>query len=134
MQVKYQKTVTETVEAKWIVIEIPVDDDDMPVDYPFRNGGEWSVWVDVETGEIDEWPHGIPPHQFAPKVRYSGVYILANAKRRMIRELIEEYVPDCLPNEYGDYLTLSVDEDGKITNWCATPENVASSFWPIEGD
>jgi len=30
---------------------------------------------------------------------------------------IEDYVPDLVPGSYGDYVTLDIDQYGRITNW-----------------
>ena len=33
---------------------------------------------------------------------------------------IQDYIPNCIPNDYGDYINLEIAEDGTITNWIRT--------------
>jgi len=42
-------------------------------------------------------------------------------------EISNDYVPNCIPNEYGDYLDLCV-MSGKITNWESTLEEIEEEF------
>jgi hypothetical protein len=55
------------------------------------------------------------------KVCDEGVYILLDADRKEITRRTG-YVPNrLLPGDYGDYLSVDIDENGKITNWLKSP-------------
>ena len=46
-----------------------------------------------------------------------------------------DYVPRCIPGEFGDYLEFDIDADGRVAKWgqFCTPERVAKSFWSDNG-
>lgn len=87
---------------------------------PLRQGDVWRIFVNLDTGVIDDWPEGV-----TAKVHYkvcdAGVYSLidADGKERAKREW---YVPPMLSPGgagYGDYVIMKIDGTGKIDNWSA---------------
>jgi hypothetical protein len=120
---KMKKKVIQEVDVKWIVMCLPVyyGDEDIPLDFPFRKGDQWEVKVDLETGVIDEWPAGRSA-EFHMKVTDGGTYTLLSESGEVIATREEEYVPQCVPGAYGDYVELSIEETGRITNWPKKPD------------
>jgi hypothetical protein len=50
-----------------------------------------------------------------------GIYILLDVDRKEIARR-NDYVPNrLLPGNHGDYLSLDIAENGKITNWLKSP-------------
>ena len=123
-------TVKREVEAKYLTLFVPVnyEDEDMPFDAPLRIGDTWRATIDLDGGRILDWPEG-KRLSFYMKVCDSGAYALLDADRNVLARR-EDYVPnELLTGEYGDYLSLEIDETGKITNWFKRP-----SLADFEGD
>lgn len=121
---------TEVVAAA-IRLTLPVDygDEDMPLDYPHRKDDVWTVTVDLDTGQIRDWPTGVPAHHLYMKVCDSGTYCLLDGNDQPVGRVLEqEYVPDCIPGECGDYVDFRIDEAGRITNWKLVPDEVGGCF------
>lgn len=112
-------TMKREVEAKYLELSVPVnyEDEDMPFDAPMRIGDTWRATIDLDEGRILDWPAGKTLSMECMKVVDEGVYVLLDADRNEIARR-EDYVPnDLLPGNYGDYLSLEIDETGRITNW-----------------
>lgn len=112
-------TVKKEIEAKYLDLDVAVryDEEDMPNDAPLRNGKEWKAFINLETATIENWPKGKTLSFHDMKVCDEGIYILLDADKNEITR-IEGYAPNSLlPGEYGDYLDMDIDENGKITNW-----------------
>ncbi len=96
---------------------------------PFRNGNYWEPKINVDTGQIINWPFGL----FADihyKVCDDGEYILK--KDNKIYKYINYYVPnilDCSEDQsgYGDYIIMRVTADGHILNW--NPNKIDMTRW-----
>jgi len=122
-------TVKQEVEINTLLMTIPVfyGTDDMPNDYPNRAGDTWSVLIDVDSGQIHNWPEGIEPLSFYMKVTDSGNYQLFKGVDpdefgEPVLSILQNYVPNNLvPGEYGDYINFDIDENGLITNWPSNP-------------
>jgi hypothetical protein len=87
---------------------------------PCRNGEYWEPIIDVDTGIIINWPKGIKANVHY-KCCDDGTYTLLDSDKSQIIAK-EGYVPDCLcPEEagYGDYIIMSIDENGHIDGWVA---------------
>jgi len=98
-------------------------DDDMPSDFPglCSNKQTWAAVVDIDTGIIASWPQGIA-RKMHVKVCDAGLYTLFDADGNSVAR-IDGYVPHgVVPGSYGDYVELTIDENGKITNWPAKPD------------
>jgi len=79
------------------------------------------VTINLKTKEISGNENGM---NVWSKVVDTGVYTLITKDDRLT---IYDYVPDCIPNEYGDYIDLDV-KDGKVTNWTSTDEEILAEF------
>ena len=115
-----------------IRMDLPVryDDEDMPDDYPLRDGDMWRIVVDVETGKIRNWPAGVkvPKLNLTMKVCDEGRYHLIGVDGNVIASINQDYVPGCIPGEYGDYVHFDLDGKGNITNWKFDASNLDSFF------
>lgn len=120
---QFQVTKPVTIDVAYVRISIPLrydDDGGMAKDFPLRNGQIWTADVDIETGEI----HGFPAtgaFEVYEKASDSGCYYLLDSTKQVIASRENEYVPDIVPGEWGDYVILKI-RDGKITNWPRNPE------------
>lgn len=90
---------------------------------PFRSGDFWCPRINVDFGEVLEWPKGITADVHY-KVCDEGAYMIDAHGRQLIWQ--GDYVPDrflCHGDRgYGDYIILNIDENGKIKNY-VKPEN-----------
>lgn len=108
----------QLVEVTHVRIFLPVkyDEDDMPNDFPFRKGESWAITVEADTGKIVGWPQGKTADLYM-KVTDGGSYFLLGEDGKVIAALEQDYVPDCIPGEYGDYIIFVIDADGVIADW-----------------
>ena len=98
------------------------DDDDIPSDFPLLDLGRgvWNADVLIDTGEIVDWPKG-DPRSMHVKVCDAGIYSLLDAEGNVLAEH-DGYVPHgVVPGSYGDYVELTINENGVITNWPKDP-------------
>lgn len=104
--------------------------EDMPLDFPMRRkvkksdpdrfqGGDccgvWDVVIDIDTGIIAGWPKMGKKSELHLKVTDSGHYELLDGKKLL--SSVDDYVPSCVPGEYGDYIIMTIDGEGRIENW-----------------
>lgn len=90
---------------------------------PLHDGEHWQCMIDVDAGIILNWPKGTTA-KFYSKVCDDGTYSILDENKQPIKTY-EGYVPDCLAIDdsgYGDYIIITVDENGKIKNWNPTFE------------
>lgn len=126
--------IEKTVNIRFLEIEIPVryDDEDIPYDFPLRDGDMWRATIDIDTGVIKDWPQGKSGDMYL-KVCDEGIYEIFDENYSSIGKLDQEYVPnELVPGEYGDYVDFKIDENGKITNWYSSPD--VSEFFRDEDD
>ena len=121
----------EIVNARYIRVRVPVDygEEDMPNNYPHRKDDAWDVLIDVETGQIQDWPAGTPPRALCMKVADGGSYYLLDADKKVLATIDDGYVPCCLSDEDNDYLEFSIDANGRIDSWDACPFVLADDFF-----
>ena len=93
--------------------------DDNPT-IPCRQGDDWCPLIDLETGKIEGWPEGVTAKTHY-KVCDDGHYWLLDDARRQVGKWWGHYVPDAFlchgDRGYGDYIILTVGEDGIIAGW-----------------
>lgn len=85
---------------------------------PCRVRDSWCPTIDLDTGIINDWPTGTTASVHY-KVCDAGIYKLLDADKNVIRE-IDGYVPGMMSpggSGYGDYVIMTIGEDGKIENW-----------------
>lgn len=85
---------------------------------PLRQGDDWEVMIDMDTGRIRNWPEGVTA-DIHYKVCDDGAYALLDDAMNTIAR-IEGYVPSimCPKDEgFGDYVIMDIGPDGVIANW-----------------
>lgn len=119
MKLEVERTKKEEIDIAAIRCELAVryEEQDIPNDYPHRRGDVWDITIDVETGKIRDWPQGLAPRNVYMKVCDQGTYSLLDASGAVIERVDEDYVPSCIPGEYGDYVDFKIDGFGRIANW-----------------
>lgn len=126
---KAKRTIEQEVEVKTIRIEVEVryEEEDIPNDFPMRDGDMWRADVDMDSGQIKDWPRG-KAGNLAMKVCDCGTYTLYDAQGNELARLDGDYCPNgVVPGEFGDYINLEINENGLITNWPKHP-NFGSFF------
>jgi hypothetical protein len=94
-----------------------VDDEDGTL-IPLRRGDCWAPVIELATGKICDWPKGVTSDVHY-KVCDDGRYVLLDEDMNILRD-IEGYVPAMLgPGGHGDYVIMSIGDDGAIANWRA---------------
>lgn len=111
-----ERRTTENIKLThlWIQAHVRFGNEDMPYDFPFRHKDSWTPVIELDTGRIVDWPQGKTSKVFL-KVCDEGRYHLMDDG--MIIETISGYVPDFVPNQYGDYIDFIINADGVISNW-----------------
>lgn len=121
-------TETRTVNVKMLKVEAGVrywedgkingvEDEDGTL-IPFRSGDAWRPMIDIDTGMIIEWPAGTTA-ELHYKVCDEGIYTLIGDDGAEITSK-EGYVPAIMSpggRGYGDYIIMTIGEDGKIAGW-----------------
>jgi hypothetical protein len=128
-KMKITVKVEKEVEIKTVMINISPRyigddaDDDMATNFPLLNEQKtaWIAKVDVDNGVIENWPAG-DAREMHVKVCDSGTYRLIDVDGNEVAAIVNGYVPNGLiPGSYGDYVELTIDETGRITNWPKYP-------------
>ena len=97
---------------------IPESDDDPKI--PCRDGDMWRLRINVDTGQIINWPKDGPYAKVEYKVCDGGIYSLYDEDGELISRVENGYVPAFLATNgegYGDYVILEIDGNGFIKNW-----------------
>lgn len=121
MKITITRPVEIDIDSIRLILPMRYDDEDMPFEYPFRKDDVWDVTVDLDTGQIRNWPGGHALDLYT-KVCDEGTYILMS-KGVVVAKIEENYVPnDLVPGKYGDYVDLQIDDTGLIKNWPKRPK------------
>jgi hypothetical protein len=86
---------------------------------PCRKGDMWNLLIDIDNGVIINWKQGVKADVHY-KVCDAGSYYLRDDDGNAALSIEDDYVPSILcPTEsgYGDYIIMSIDENGKIDGW-----------------
>lgn len=81
---------------------------------------EWTIMlnIDIETGEVTNWPKNCPFDFTNIKIVDTGTYVLWITGLADNFISYSGYVPECLgPHGYGDYLMFEIDENSHIVDW-----------------
>lgn len=104
--------------------------DDILKDYPQLKGedyfGDASILlkIDVDSGEVINWPKNCPFDFYNFKLVDTGKYKLLTDEGNTIAEY-KGYVPQILGHYgYGDYLMFEIDENSKIIDFKFTQEEL----------
>jgi len=115
---------TIEVNITHVLVNLPVryDEEDIPNDFPLREGKMWNAKIEIDTGKIEGWPMG-QVGEFYMKVVDEGTYRLLDDKGAVVASIEQNYVPHgVIPGEYGDYVDFDIDANGVITNWPKRPD------------
>jgi hypothetical protein len=115
--------VEKEVEIKYVKVQVAVryEEEDIPNNFPLRNGDMWNAKIDIDRGVVIDWPNG-EKGNLEMKICDEGSYYLLDENDNVILKIEEDYVPNrLLPGSYGDYLKLHINENGVITNWYSKP-------------
>ena len=87
---------------------------------PFRAGDYWLPIIDLESGQVLDWPAGMEA-RIHYKVCDDGEYWLLDDRRQRIAKWKSDYVPNgvlCVGESgFGDYIIFSITADGRIQGW-----------------
>jgi hypothetical protein len=99
-----------------------------------RQGKRYFVLkIDVETGQVLNWPKNSPYSFFDAKIVDTGKYLLLDKNEEVIAEY-DGYVPDCVGHGgWGDYLEFEINSDSNIPGWMFTQEDL-DEFMKESGD
>lgn len=129
MKTTIMKPVEVEIATVSVILPVNYEEEDMPNDFPLRQGDQWRATIDIDTGKINDWPAG-RSGKFFMKVCDGGTYTLRDPSGNVLAER-QDYVPnDLIPGEYGDYVHLQINEEGLITNWPKEPD--VSQFFEDE--
>ena len=117
------------VNAKWLQIICPFnyandieingnqfeDDDSEIIGLPLFEKGVWNVIIDIDNGTIQDWEIGKSVSIYS-KLRDEGSYFVLDNDYNEIASIKQNYVPNFL-GKYGDYLELTINENGKVENF-----------------
>lgn len=117
------------VDAIRCVLPVKYDDEDMPYDFPFRRGEIWDVTIDLNSRKIRNW-NG-PAIELSMKVTDGGCYYLLSGVNQ-VAGIEADYVPECIPQRYGDYIEFTILEDGTLDGWRPDPVSIAECFFKRE--
>ena len=126
MKIKVMKEVE--IEVKKVVIEFCpryLDEEESAFhkskDTPMFDGNKVSITFSPETGVIFGWPDSKPVSIYE-KICDEGTYILLDENNNEVAAIRENHVPSVVPNEFGDYISLEINDMGKITNFIPNPD------------
>jgi hypothetical protein len=125
---KAKVKIEQEIEIVAVNISVPVryKEEDIPNNFPLRDGEMWHATVDIDTGKIEGWPEGVSGDLYM-NVCDEGMYLLIDVHGQYVAKRFG-YVPHgVVPGEYGDYIDLKINAEGVITNWPAKP-NVSAFF------
>lgn len=87
---------------------------------PLRNGVLWEPVIELETGQVQNWPEGVTADVHY-KVCDQGEYWLLGAAKQRLAKWKGCYVPNdilCVgDNGYGDYIIFKVGGDSAVIGW-----------------
>jgi len=125
---KVKLKIEKTYDAKWLHVSAGVRywedatvndvEDEVGELIPCRKGDRWEPRINVETGEIVNWQKSVKA-KIHYKVCDDGTYRLMDANGEQIISQDSYVISSLCPDEngYGDYIIMTVDENGMIQNW-----------------
>jgi hypothetical protein len=95
-------------------------------------GYEVELVIDLYTKQVIDYNLSLlkTPTIWA-KIRDEGIYQLIDEDEKVLAEIKDDYVPDFIPNEYGDYIDLEVEYDSGcpyVINMPASAEEIVAAF------
>lgn len=121
MKIQIPATIEEDVCLVRISAAVNYGEEEIPNDFPGRNGDMWNADIEIDTGKILNWPAGRCADMHLT-VKDAGSYYLVSRDGRIVAAITDYYVPHGLiPGNYGDTIELTIGKDGVITNWPRQP-------------
>jgi hypothetical protein len=117
MKIQIPVMTEKTIATIRVSVPVNYDEDDMPNNYPHRKGNVWAIDIDAVDGQIRGWPPGVAPLHLSMKVVDEGSYEVLDENGGTILKVDQNYVPDWIPGEYGDYIDFKISSGGRIENW-----------------
>lgn len=124
VEVKYLKAVCRVRYWEDASVNGDPEDDENPK-IPFANGEDWAVIIELEGGAILDWPKGVTA-DLHYKVCDEGRYDLLDENKSPVVGYAG-YVPAMMSpggNGYGDYVIMSINSDGVISDWIADVDDI----------
>lgn len=90
----------------------------------------WKLTIDVDNGQITNWEKGNTA-KIHYKVCDDGEYKIFDKNMIQIGKTIHSYVPEIFAIDddgYGDYVIMTIDENGFILDWNIDSEDVDAMF------
>lgn len=117
MKFKIPTFIEENVTHIVLSCSVNYGEEEIPTDFPGRDGDMWHAKVNLDTGKIEGWPAGRTANMHLT-VKDCGIYTLLAENGREVAKLENDYVPHgIIPGQYGDTIELEIASDGSITNW-----------------
>lgn len=117
--IKVEKEVE--IYAVKVCVAVRYDEEDIPNDFPLREGDVWNAIITIDEGRVIGWPEGQKGH-LAMKVCDQGSYHLLDSDYNTILSIEDDCVPNKLiPGKYGDYIDLQIGVGGLVGNWYKNP-------------
>lgn len=133
MQITVDRPVQIAVDAIRLRLPIryPEDfDEEVGADFPEQfigpNRSSLTVVLDLDSRKVRDWPAGKTANVYI-KVCDEGTYELL-AGERVVARRADDYVPSCVPGEFGDYFVMKIATDGSIDGWRPDVQSVAAEF------
>lgn len=125
-----RKVIIET-EVRAICLTVPVhhEDEQIPYTFPGREGDVLTLTLLIDSCKVKDWPKEYGPANCYLKVCDQGTYELLDDQYEIVGEIVNDYVPSCVPNDYSDYINLDIEEDGRVINWYPTQEQIEDNFF-----
>ena len=122
MKTTILKPVEVNIHSILIEAAVNYEEEEIPNDFPLRNGEMWRAQIEIDTGKIIGWPHGRAERMHLT-VKDEGSYTLLDDSNRTITRIENSYVPHgVVPGKYGDVILLTIDANGIVTNWPKNPK------------
>ena len=86
---------------------------------PCKNGDNWEPIIEIETGKILNWIEGTKAYIHYKVCDCCG-WDIKDINNNVVLSTNDGYVPDCLATDgegFGDYIIMSINENGIIENW-----------------
>lgn len=133
MKIRYPTTAEAEATAIRCTLPIRYEEDleELGADFPGLSGKRLTLTLDIDTATVRDWPAGRTASLHL-KVVDEGSYDLLDAAGSVLVRRDGCYVPSCIPSSWGDYVVMSVEEDGRISGWRPCAVDIAADFWPQE--
>lgn len=133
MKIRYPTTAEAEATAIRCTLPIRYEEDleELGDDFPGLSGKSLALDLDIDTATVRNWPAGRTASLHL-KVVDEGSYELLAGDGTVLASCRDDYVPSCIPSEWGDYVVMSIEEDGRISGWRPCAVDIAADFWPQE--